>query len=52
MSVLRSELRDLSALVFGIDGVLVRTGKFRQADLESEVTPDLVLDSVADLLSS
>ena len=30
-------------------GVLVRTGKFRTKDLEEEVRPDAVLDSVADL---
>jgi HAD superfamily hydrolase (TIGR01458 family) len=33
----------------GITGVLVRTGKFRPQDLEAEVKPDVVLDSVADL---
>lgn len=33
----------------GLGGVLVRTGKFTTADLEGEVTPDAVLDSVADL---
>ena len=33
----------------GLAGVLVRTGKFTDADLESDVTPDAVLDSVADL---
>lgn len=33
----------------GLTGVLVRTGKFCDADLESDVTPDAVLDSVADL---
>jgi phospholysine phosphohistidine inorganic pyrophosphate phosphatase len=33
----------------GIRGVLVRTGKFRPADLEGEVRPDAVLDSIADL---
>jgi hypothetical protein len=27
----------------------VRTGKFREADLEGGARPDLVLDSVADL---
>ncbi len=32
----------------GIRGVLVRTGKFQEADL-AEGTPDLVLDSLADL---
>ncbi|GAB4570435.1 MAG: TIGR01458 family HAD-type hydrolase [Anaerolineae bacterium] len=34
----------------GLRGVLVRTGKFRQADLARGVWPDLVLDSVTDLV--
>ena len=34
----------------GARGVLVRTGKFRLADLdEQDVQPDRVLDSIADL---
>ena len=33
----------------GLTGVLVRTGKFTPADLEGDVTPDAVLDSIADL---
>jgi len=33
----------------GLVGVLVRTGKFRPADLEGTVKPDAILDSVADL---
>lgn len=33
----------------GLRGVLVRTGKFREADLRGRVTPDLVMDSIADL---
>jgi HAD superfamily hydrolase (TIGR01458 family) len=33
----------------GLAGILVRTGKFRPADLEGEISPDAVLDSVADL---
>ena len=33
----------------GLKGVLVRTGKFRPADLEGEIRPDAVLDSIADL---
>ncbi len=33
----------------GLTGVLVRTGKFRPADLDGTVRPDAVLDSVADL---
>lgn len=38
------------AIAAGIRGILVRTGKYREALVaESGVTPDLVLDSVADL---
>ncbi|WJW75400.1 TIGR01458 family HAD-type hydrolase [Thiohalobacter sp. IOR34] len=33
----------------GMRALLVRTGKFRPADLEQGITPDGVLDSVADL---
>lgn len=33
----------------GLRGVLVRTGKFRQSDLEGKVRPDAVLDSIRDL---
>jgi HAD superfamily hydrolase (TIGR01458 family) len=33
----------------GISAVLVRTGKFRPDDLEGDVKPDAVLDSIADL---
>jgi HAD superfamily hydrolase (TIGR01458 family) len=33
----------------GLAGVLVRTGKFRPRDLQGDVRPDAVLDSVADL---
>jgi phospholysine phosphohistidine inorganic pyrophosphate phosphatase len=33
----------------GLAGVLVRTGKFTDADLETEVRPDGLLDSLADL---
>ena len=33
----------------GLKGMLVRTGKFRQQDLESSVIPDAVVDSVAGL---
>lgn len=33
----------------GVQGVLVRTGKFRPADLEGGIRPDAVLDSVAGL---
>ena len=33
----------------GLKGALVKTGKFRPADLEGEIRPDAVLDSIADL---
>lgn len=33
----------------GLTGVLVRTGKFSASDLDGDVSPDAVLDSVADL---
>jgi HAD superfamily hydrolase (TIGR01458 family) len=33
----------------GLTGVLVRTGKYSASDLAGDVTPDAVLDSVADL---
>lgn len=33
----------------GLQGVMVRTGKFRPSDLEGAVKPDAILDSVADL---
>lgn len=33
----------------GICGVLVRTGKFRESDLEGKIRPDAVLDSIDDL---
>jgi HAD superfamily hydrolase (TIGR01458 family) len=33
----------------GLQGILVRTGKFRPRDLEGDIEPDAVLDSVADL---
>jgi len=33
----------------GLTGILVRTGKFRPRDLEGDIRPDAVLDSVADL---
>jgi HAD superfamily hydrolase (TIGR01458 family) len=33
----------------GLTGVLVRTGKFTSADLDGDVSPDAVLDSIADL---
>ncbi len=33
----------------GLTGVLVRTGKFSPADLDGDVTPDAVIDSIADL---
>jgi phospholysine phosphohistidine inorganic pyrophosphate phosphatase len=34
----------------GIAGILVRTGKFQPGDLSGPATPDLVIDSVADLV--
>ena len=39
-----------AAMEAGFFGVQVRTGKFRDGDLDRDVTPDLVLDSVADVL--
>lgn len=33
----------------GLMGVLVRTGKFSPSDLDGDVSPDAVLDSIADL---
>lgn len=36
----------------GLTGVLVRTGKFRPADLDGEPAIDVVLDSVADLVAT
>ena len=33
----------------GLKAILVRTGKFRPADLEQGIAPDLVIDSIADL---
>lgn len=33
----------------GLTGVLVRTGKFAPRDLDGDVSPDAVLDSIADL---
>ncbi len=33
----------------GFQAALVRTGKFRESDLDGDVKPDFVLDSVADL---
>jgi phospholysine phosphohistidine inorganic pyrophosphate phosphatase len=35
----------------GLKAALVRTGKFRDTDLDGSVKPDLVLDSIADLPS-
>jgi len=40
-----------AAIEAGLAGVLVRTGKFRPADLDSGIEPDAVLSSVADLLT-
>jgi HAD superfamily hydrolase (TIGR01458 family) len=33
----------------GIWGVLVRTGKFQESDLDSDIAPDVILDSIAQL---
>jgi phospholysine phosphohistidine inorganic pyrophosphate phosphatase len=33
----------------GLQAALVRTGKFRPADLASKIRPHMVLDSIADL---
>ena len=33
----------------GIEGVLVRTGKFRASDINGEIQPDAIIDSIADL---
>jgi len=35
----------------GLSGVLVRTGKYRPDDLEQGITPDAILNSIADLPS-
>jgi ribonucleotide monophosphatase NagD (HAD superfamily) len=37
------------AQLAGMQAALVRTGKFRELDLEGSIKPDAVLDSVADL---
>lgn len=37
------------AQLAGLQGALVRTGKFRPADLEGTVKPDVIWDSIADL---
>jgi len=34
----------------GLTGVLVRTGKFRDSDLDGSIIPDAVIDSVVSLL--
>lgn len=44
---IRGDVRGAQAA--GIAGVLVRTGKFRPDDLDGDVRPDLVLDSIAAL---
>jgi HAD superfamily hydrolase (TIGR01458 family) len=33
----------------GMRGILVRTGKFRPGDLDGQVQPEMILDSIADL---
>jgi HAD superfamily hydrolase (TIGR01458 family) len=37
------------AQLAGLKGALVKTGKYRESDLEQDIKPDLVLDSFADL---
>ncbi len=41
-----------AAMKVGLIGIQVRTGKFRDSDLEGSVTPDAVIDSVASLLNA
>jgi HAD superfamily hydrolase (TIGR01458 family) len=41
-----------AAMQADLVGILVRTGKFRPADLECAVRPDFVFDSVADILQA
>jgi HAD superfamily hydrolase (TIGR01458 family) len=41
-----------AAMKVGLLGILVRTGKFRDEDLQSSVSPDAVLDSVASMIDS
>lgn len=36
----------------GLRGALVKTGKYRPADLETDIRPDLVLESVAELAAA
>ena len=40
-----------AAMTAGLVGVLVRTGKFRSHDLDGPIQPDLVVDSVSDLIT-
>jgi phospholysine phosphohistidine inorganic pyrophosphate phosphatase len=44
---IRSDIEGAQAA--GLTGILVRTGKFRDKDLEAGISPDAVIDSVADL---
>ncbi len=37
------------AQLSGLKGILLRTGKFRPSDLEGDIKPDAVLDSIRDL---
>jgi len=46
---IRSDVQ--AAMRVGLRGVLVRTGKFREADLDAGIEPDLVLDSVSDVVA-
>jgi len=47
---IRSDVQ--AAMNVGMKGVLVRTGKFRDADLDAGFEPDLVLDSVNDVVAA
>lgn len=41
-----------AAMKVGLIGIQVRTGKYRDSDLEGSVSPDAVIDSVASLLNA
>ena len=43
---IRSDIE--AAQQLGINGVLVKTGKFRPVDLSLGITPDTVMDSIRD----
>ncbi len=46
---IRSDVR--AAMDVGMKGALVRTGKFREADLRQGIEPDAVLDSVCNIVA-